>query len=288
MLIDWFTVGAQALNFVILVWLMKRLLYQPILDAIDAREARIAETLADAAAKQAAAAQERAAFAARNEAFDRERARLMSQAHDAADAERRRLLDAARNAAAALAAQRDEALRHEARNLDQAIGQRVQDEVLAIARQALAELAGTDLEARMCEVFIERLRALDGPERTRLAEALGTGPEAACVRSAIELPAAQRQALQDAVRDTLSPDITLRYATTPGLVSGIELGVPGQKVAWSLSDYLASLERAVGELLKPQAGQGTPDATHDESPGEPTRRTGDLVPNPAAGTTGGP
>jgi F-type H+-transporting ATPase subunit b len=39
MLIDWFTVGAQALNFLILVWLMKRFLYQPILNAIDAREA---------------------------------------------------------------------------------------------------------------------------------------------------------------------------------------------------------------------------------------------------------
>ena len=42
MLIDGFTVGAQVLNFLILVWLMKRFLYQPILDAIDAREQRIA------------------------------------------------------------------------------------------------------------------------------------------------------------------------------------------------------------------------------------------------------
>ena len=43
MLIDWFTVGAQALNFLILVWLLKRFLYKPILDAIDAREKRIAD-----------------------------------------------------------------------------------------------------------------------------------------------------------------------------------------------------------------------------------------------------
>ena len=51
MLIDWFTVGAQALNFVILVWLMKRFLYVPVLDAIDAREKRIATQLGDATAK---------------------------------------------------------------------------------------------------------------------------------------------------------------------------------------------------------------------------------------------
>ena len=55
MLIDWFTVGAQALNFVVLVWLMKRFLYKPILDAIDAREKRIAAELADADAKKAEA-----------------------------------------------------------------------------------------------------------------------------------------------------------------------------------------------------------------------------------------
>jgi F-type H+-transporting ATPase subunit b len=52
MLIDWFTVGAQALNFLVLVWLMKRFLYKPILDAIDEREKRIAAELANADAKR--------------------------------------------------------------------------------------------------------------------------------------------------------------------------------------------------------------------------------------------
>ena len=52
MLIDWFTIGAQALNFLILVWLLKHFLYQPILNAIDEREKRIAKELADAVAKR--------------------------------------------------------------------------------------------------------------------------------------------------------------------------------------------------------------------------------------------
>ena len=68
MLIDWFTVGAQALNFIVLVWLMKRFLYKPILDAIDAREARIAAALADAAASKAEAAKDRTEFQRKSEA----------------------------------------------------------------------------------------------------------------------------------------------------------------------------------------------------------------------------
>jgi len=96
MLIDWFTVVAQVFNFLILVWLLRRFLYKPILDAIDAREKRIAAELADADAKKAEARQERDEFTRRNEDFDRQRAALLNKAVDEAKAERQRLLDEAR------------------------------------------------------------------------------------------------------------------------------------------------------------------------------------------------
>src|SRR5580704_7535080 len=96
MLIDWFTVGAQALNFLILVWLMKRFLYRPILRAIDAREKLIAGELADAATKKAEAQKEHDEFQHKNEEFDQQRAALLSQATDEAKTERQRLLDDAR------------------------------------------------------------------------------------------------------------------------------------------------------------------------------------------------
>ena len=110
MLIDWFTVGAQALNFLILVWLLKRFLYKPILHAIDAREKRIAAELADADAKRAEAEKARDEFQRKNEEFDRQRAALLSQATDEANAERQRLLDEARKAADALGAKRQDTL----------------------------------------------------------------------------------------------------------------------------------------------------------------------------------
>ena len=52
MLIDWFTVSAQIVNFLILVWLLQRFLYRPILDAIDAREQRVAAALTKAEANK--------------------------------------------------------------------------------------------------------------------------------------------------------------------------------------------------------------------------------------------
>src|SRR6202167_5334561 len=124
MLIDWFTISAQALNFLILVWLMNRYLYKPILNAIDAREKRIATELADADAKKAEAQKERDEFRHKNEEFDQQRATLLSNATDEAKAERQRLLDDARKAADALSAKRQEALRSEVNTLNQAIRRR--------------------------------------------------------------------------------------------------------------------------------------------------------------------
>ena len=249
MLIDWFTVVAQALNFVILVWLMKRFLYKPILHAIDEREKRIAAELADADAKRAEAKTEREDFQRKNEEFDRQRAGLLSRATDEASAERARLLDEARKAADALSAKRQDTLRNEARNLNHAIGRRVQQEVFALARKALADLATTSLEERLGEVFTRRLREMDDTAKDGLARALKTAAGPALVRSTFELPAAQRAAIQNALNETFSADISVRFETAPDLVSGIELTANGQKVAWSISDYLGSVEKAVGELL---------------------------------------
>jgi len=102
MLIDWFTVGAQALNFLILVWLMKRFLYKPVLRAINEREKRIAAELASADTKKVEAQKESDEFKHKNEELDQQRAALLSKATDEAKAEGQRLLDEARKAAAAL------------------------------------------------------------------------------------------------------------------------------------------------------------------------------------------
>ena len=253
MLIDWFTVGAQALNFAVLVWLMKRFLYQPILDAIDAREKRIATELAAAAQKKTEAQHEHDEFKQKNEDIDQQRGELLKQARDAADAERQKLMEAARQAAEALANKRQEALASEAASLTQAVRQHAQTEVFAIARQALSDLATVKLEASACGVFIERLRGLQGEARGALAAALSGAHGAVLVRSAFELPSAQRLAVSKAIADSFGAEVELRYETAPALVSGIELVAGGEKFAWSIGDYLASLERAVSDVLKARA-----------------------------------
>jgi F-type H+-transporting ATPase subunit b len=253
MLIDWFTVSAQVLNFLILVWLLKRFLYKPILQAIDAREKRIAAQLADADARRAGAQEERAEFRHKNEEFERKRADLLRRTQDEVKAERQRLLDEARQAADALRAERQGALEREQQSLGHEITRRTREEVFAIARKTLADLAGTALEERMSDVFVERLRELEGEAREELAKALATAADPAVVRSASELPAKHRAAIQKALDETFAAEVQVRFETVPDVIGGVELIVNGRKIAWSIADHLASLGRSVDDLLKEQS-----------------------------------
>lgn len=250
MLIDWFTVVAQAFNFLILVWLLRRFLYKPILDAIDAREKRIAAELAEAEAKKDAAGRERDAFARRNEEFDRQSAALWSEAMEGAAAERERLLDEARKEADALRAKRQEALQTEYHNLNEEITRRTGAEVFSIARKTLVDLAATSLEERMTDLFISRLRELTAEDQHRLQSVLGSESAPVIVCTAFALPEPQRRAIEGVVRGMIAPETQVRFETAAELVSGIELTANGYKIAWSIGNYLAALNESVAGLLR--------------------------------------
>jgi F-type H+-transporting ATPase subunit b len=250
MLIDWFTVGAQLLNFLILVWLLKRFLYKPVLDAIDAREKRIAGELAKAASKLIAAQQEHDEFDAKNKAFDDERGALAAKAVKDGAAEHDAMLLQARKDADELRAKSANALAADRALLGQRVTRLAQHEVFAIARKALADLADTGLEERMGAVFTRRLRIMDAPSKASLATALRDCTDPAQLRSSFDLPAAERAIIQNALNEAFSAEVRVRFVTLPDAVCGIELTASGQKLAWSIGDYLKTLEQKLGAQLE--------------------------------------
>lgn len=249
MLIDWFTVVAQAVNFLVLVWLLKRFLYKPVLEAIDGRDQRITTQLREAGRMQAEAQQERAELQRRNEELDRNRELLMGKALADAKAEGQRLSGEARQAAEALRSRLEEAMTRDREVMAREVTSRVQHEVLAIVRQTLSDLASTGLEEQMTGAFIRRLHDLGGDEKASLAASLRTGHRPVLVRTAFELPPDQRQAIVAAVKEALGSEPPLQFETSPALVCGVELSTDGLRVGWSIADHLASFERGLDDAL---------------------------------------
>lgn len=243
MLIDWFTVVAQIANFLILVWLLKRFLYQPILQAIDAREKRIATQLADAQQTATAAQQQQAEFQRKNAEFDQQRAALFAESNAAAQAERQTLLTAARTEADALRDQFRQSLQNEQRVLQQEILQRTQQQVFELTRKTLADLADAPLEQQIIAVFLRRLGELTDTERAQLQ----TGKP--IVHSAFALTAAQQAnitaALENQVGGISAAHPPVQFLTDPDCISGIALTVDGYKLAWSVASYLSEMEKSL-------------------------------------------
>lgn len=278
MLIDWFTTGAQLVNFLILVWLMKRFLYRPVLAAIAAREARISDQLSDAAAKQATALEEVARYRAKNAEFDRARAALMSEAVAQAGDEQKRLVELGRVADDAARKSRQLAMDAAEEQLCSQVTLQVRDEVFATVRYALTALADTSLEESMVHQFARRVAELGQTERAQLTSALAVDPNAAVIRSAMTLDEPLRLALNQALYKAGLAVGTLRFEVATQLICGIEFSVNGRTLAWNVDTFLKSTEQRANALL---TIADTPKAARASIP-QPDQNVTDVPAAPAA------
>ena len=262
MLIDWFTVGAQTLNFIILVWLLKRFLYQPILNAIDAREKKIARELAQADAVSQEANQASAEFEQKNYELEQHRETIMREATVAADKESQRLLECAHIAAFDLGARREQALENKLHQLHESIRDVVQHEVFAMTKNALRDLADSNVEDQMINLFIQRLSDLTPKQLASFQTAIESKPTSATdstklpnlipmtVLSSVAVPSKQQAVITKLLKELLGNNIQINFDLSPELIGGISLDAQGFKIAWSIAEYLHSMESALNELVE--------------------------------------
>jgi F-type H+-transporting ATPase subunit b len=253
MLIDWFTVVAQIINFLILVWLMKRYLYKPILNAIDQREKSISAAIADSEAKKVAAQKEHDEFDRKNKEFDQSQKTRTDKAVAAAKALGDKLNTDAKSTADQLKAKLQKSIEDEGNQLRDSIGRRAQNEIFAIARKTLSDLAGVGLEEKIVEAFVRQLQELSEAAKTQLISGTDAQKSAAIVRSAFDLKPDQRVILKAAIEKQLGPNVGVSFETKPDLIGGIEMALGGQKISWAIADYLQSLESKVLEVPKPSS-----------------------------------
>jgi F-type H+-transporting ATPase subunit b len=243
MKIYWFTVVAQIINFLILVWLLKRFLYKPILNAIDKREEKIAAELEDAAAKAAEAEKEQNEFRRKNEEFDRQKNKMKDSAASEVSRERDRLLEGAKHEAAELRRKLSGEILELRRQAKDAVAKNIKKEVFAISEKTLSDLASTSLQEQSVRTFIARLEALDDSERREVVSAFESRQEPVIVRSAIELSPDLRTEIENSVDRLIGTNGGIRFDTAPELICGVELVAGGYKLEWNISDYLNLLDQ---------------------------------------------
>lgn len=256
MSIDWITVIAQIANFLVLVWLLKRFLYKPILNGIDAREAEIARRMSEAGVAREKAEAAEQTFEAQTTRLQSERDAAVAEALKATESERDSLLAEARERLAREQKEQQTQLERERRKFVARMQQAGTQTLVELTRKALHELADDTLEAATARHVMAQLvtRADDlvraaGSERTAVATTREPLPE--------PLQAQLRTAMGQHL-----PDFTLRFATDPDQSPGLVLQVGGAQLSWTVDSYAEALQALLDDRL-PNAGSSRGGALHD-------------------------
>lgn len=242
MLIDWFTVLAQVINFLVLVFILKRFLYRPILRAVQERERKIASRLegAEQARKEALLRTEE--LGKEREALARTREQLLARAKEEVREWRDNSLEQARSEIAGLRKAWLDGVEEEREVFSRKLKVRIAEQVLRISRKALQDLANGNLETQLIETFLVKAEA----HRNEWREENPIEPDCLSIRTGLALNQDLQGKLEQALKGLFQTVKSLDFSVEPDLGFGIQLLAGDRKVEWSLARYMESLE---GEIL---------------------------------------
>lgn len=243
MAFDWTTFGLEIINFLALLWILKRFLYRPVLATLAQRQARIEGTLNEARETEAKASGLKTQFESRLADWEQERkaARARFEAELAAERIRQteslgRELEAERERDAAKEAHRQETLKHE-------LTIQARNEARQFASALLASLAGPDLEHRLIELFVAELAGL--PEERLVPLRSGqNGDERVVVSTAFSQSDEQRLALSNAIESRIGVHGPMEFVQDGGLLAGVRLSLGSWQLDLSLAGELGIFAEA--------------------------------------------
>ena len=247
MQIDWITVSAQIVNFLILVWLLKRFLYRPVIRAMDRREQRVVERLNKAQEREQQADEKIQQYQDKRAELEGKREALLADARQEAEQEKKQMLEKAREEVADTRSKWQQQADQEKQEFVADLRRQAAAAVQDIARQALRDLADAGLEEQLVHSFLERLKSLDKDARKALADSA----EPVRISSAFELDARTRGRVTRAIHERLGEGIEVGYEQSPQLLCGIELTRGGRRLSWTLAEYLEGLGDRIEAAFSP-------------------------------------
>lgn len=251
MSIDWITVAAQLVNFLVLVWLLKRFLYRPILDGIDAREAEIKDRMQVAIHAQEDAKAMGATYRNQLAALQSEQASASDLARQKAEEERDQLLAEAHDRIARERAAWQDHLNQEAQAFAAKMQEAAGRALLELTRKAVLDLADEPLEASIAAHLVKKIATMDDDLRRSAGAA-----DHAKVISHDPLPAPIQDDLSSALRQQF-PDIAVQFEADDRQSPGVSVHLGGAHLEWTVATYIDGLgARMVAQMATETGGLG--------------------------------
>jgi len=244
MRIDWWTLTLQTINVLVLVLILARFFFRPIMDIVARRQEEANKLLSDATTAREKAADAKAEVDKIRVGVATERDRLIAEAQKAADIERQNLLSQVSQEIAKLRTEAEAAIARNQKAAEQAIIVRASELAVDIAQRLLARIPpGASLTAFL-DGLCQKLRTLPPQERGDFTSAAATDHPIEVVVAAA-LSKTEIDQIRNALRDALGSELTLKVRSDPALIAGIELHGHGTIVR---NSWRADLDRIHEEL----------------------------------------
>lgn len=242
---SWWTFFIQAANFLILVWLLKRLLFQPVHDIMEKRR-----QLSEAAVREAKQARAQADAGRRRydealAAIDAQQHEAIAAAHQQIERDRQAILDEAKAKAARDIDEARKVIELERKEAVQASRDEVADLAVELARTLLVDVADDIPRSASLARLEKELTVLSPRERDRFEREISQNGGALEVITESTLSAHERELWQAMLQKELRHPLQLTFKCDPGLISGARLHLPHASVSASLSDRLSAATNAL-------------------------------------------
>jgi F-type H+-transporting ATPase subunit b len=244
MLIDWFTVGAQVVNFLILLVLLKLFLFDRIKQAMDQRENNIKERFDKAKEQEAAAKDAKKTFEKKTQSLEDDRDARLKQADKEARERRESLIKEAQEEVDGLKKQWRKALEQEKASFFDRFKKQAARLIFDTVEKTLSHLADTRAQDQAVKKFLSRFEALDKEDLPREVK---TQPR---VSTGFELSQNQQKSIQKAVSQKIADVENIAFDVKPELVFGIAFAAGGKKMTWHAHDYVSALEKQINQAIE--------------------------------------
>lgn len=247
--IDWFVFLAQIVNFLILVYLLKRFLYGRIVQAMDRREHMIVSRFEEAERLKKEAEAQLAIYEEKKRQLEEKEEELLNRMIQEVEAKKKEMLEKARQDVEAIRLRWQDTIRREQESFLQDLSHRIGKQTWLVARRVLASMADETIEQRMVRVFLRRIAELDEEGKKSLWEAIDQAGGRVVIQSAFPISAGLQGEIHSALADGGGRVLDVRYEIQDETIVGIELRAHGYKLAWSIGDYLENLEETFAHAL---------------------------------------
>ena len=241
MIIDWIGVGAQIINFLILVFLLSKFLFRPLLRAIDERDALLQKKEDDLVHAQQVVEKERELIEQEKNEFRQKKESLLQQAYHESLESKEKMIEETKKAVSEL---KDHLLDRCAKELAEhqsEIQEKIQREIFLSAQKVLRDLASIDVEKCVFNQFLFRLQSLPEQEKKRIVEAFRDKGEPITIMTTFPLPAEDQKRVSSLLVDIIGKTIPCYFESTLDGICGCLLRSKGYTMGWRMEEYLEAL-----------------------------------------------